>query len=486
MQPRYFAIPFLIAAGAALAASNAKNIAENTTKNTQQSSVQRFSLKNGLHVIVLPDHRAATAVQMLWVKVGSIDETHGSSGVAHVLEHMSFKGTPSVPAGEFSKRIAAMGGQDNAFTSYDYTAYYQSVPAARLPDAMALEADRLAHLNFSDAEFAKEIEVIKEERRMRTDDQARAAMGEMMNAVTYSASPYRRPVIGWMDDLQRMKAADARQFHQTWYEPANAALVIVGDVQPAQVKTWAEKYYGAIPNQAAMPERKQSAEPPQRGIRRMQYHAKAEQTVVSLAFKIPSFAAAGLPITDTSATAQDIYALVMLAEVLDGYEGARLARHLSQGQNRVADSVGASAGLLGRGPETFSLQGVPAAGKSAAQLEAALRGEITRIASQGVSEAELQRVKNQYAAGEVFKRDSLMGQAQELGSAWALGLPADSSEILIARLSAVSPAQVQSVAQRYFGDDELTVGVLVPQQAPVNAARVAQPVKTRKNKVKQL
>ena len=158
MQPRYFLIPFLIAAGAALAASNA----EKPLKNTEKDSTERFRLKNGLHVIVLPDHRAATAVQMLWVKVGSIDETDGTSGVAHVLEHMAFKGTPTVPAGEFSKRIAAMGGQDNAFTSYDYTAYYQSVPAARLPEAMQLEADRLAHLNFSDAEFAKEIEVIKE------------------------------------------------------------------------------------------------------------------------------------------------------------------------------------------------------------------------------------------------------------------------------------------------------------------------------------
>lgn len=461
MQLRYFLLPLFIAAGAALAASNAQN----SVKNTPQTTPERFSLKNGLQVIVLPDHRAATAVQMLWFKVGSIDETDGTSGVAHVLEHMSFKGTPSVPAGEFSKRIAGMGGQDNAFTSYDYTAYYQSVPAARLPDAMALEADRLAHLNFSDAEFAKEIEVIKEERRMRTEDKPRAAMAEMMNAVTYSASPYRRPVIGWMDDLQRMTAADARQFHQTWYEPANAALVIVGDVQPAQVKAWAEKYYGSIPNQAAMPQRKQSAEPAQRGIRRMQYHAAAEQAVVSLAFKIPSFAALGLPITDTSAKAQDIYALVMLAEVLDGYEGARLARNLTQGKNRVADSVAASAGLLGRGPETFSLQGVPAQGQSTAQLETALRGEIARIAKQGISEKELQRVKNQYAAGEIFKRDSLMGQAQELGMAWALGLPADSSEILIARLSAVTPAQVQSVAQRYFGDDELTVGTLVPQKS---------------------
>jgi zinc protease len=198
-----------------------------------------------------------------------------------------------------------------------------------------------------------------------------------------------------------------------------------------------------------------------------------------LTFKIPSFATEKLPITDASATAQDIYALVMLAEVLDGYDGARLARQLTQGANRVADSVGASAGLLGRGPETFTLQGIPAKGKSTAQLEAALRGEVAKIAKSGVSAQELQRVKNQYAAGEVFKRDSLMGQAQELGMAWALGLPAGSSDILIERLGAVTPAQVQSVAQRYFGDDELTVGVLLPQTAQTpQAAQAAQAAKS--------
>ena len=459
MYLRCFVIPFLIAAQAVSAASTPQKAIENKFPN---ATVQRFQLTNGLQVIVLPDRRAATAVQMLWVKVGSIDETDGTSGVAHVLEHMAFKGTPSVPAGEFSKRIAAMGGQDNAFTSYDYTAYYQIVPAARLPDAMALEADRLANLNFSDAEFVKEIEVIKEERRMRTDDKPRAAMAEMLHAVAFSASPYRRPVIGWMDDLQRMTAEDARQFYRAWYDPANAALVIVGDVQPAQVLAWAEKHYGSIHNRAAMPARKQSAEPPQRGLRRLQYHAQAEQAMVSLAFKIPSFAALGLSITDTSAIAQDIYALVMLAEVLGGYDGARLARHLGQGKNRVADSVTAYAGLLGRGPETFTLQGVPAAGKTAEQLEAALRAEIARIAKEGVSAKELQRVKNQYTASEIFKRDSQLGQAQELGMSWALGLPANSSEILITRLSAVSPAQVQSVARRYFGDAELTVATLVP------------------------
>ena len=428
-------------------------------------TTQRWQLANGMTLIVKPDHRAATAIQMLWVKVGSIDEVDGSSGVAHVLEHMMFKGTPTVPAGEFSKRIAALGGQDNAFTHYDYTAYYQKVPSNQVRAAMVLEADRFANIAFENSEFAKEIEVIKEERRMRTDDQPRAAMQEMMNAVLYSASPYRRPIIGWMNDLEHMQADDARGFLHTWYTPQNAAVVIVGDVDPLQVKAWADELYGKIPNKTALPPRKPRLEPAQRGLRRMVYKAVAEQPVVAMAFKIPSFADAKLALSDQSPIAQDIYALVMLGEVLDGYPGARLARALTQGKNRVADSVGAGAGLLGCGPETFVLHGIPAAGKTPAQLEAALRGQIELIAKKGVSAAELQRVKNQYAAGEIYKLDSLMGQAQELGSTWALSLPANSTDILLERLNQVTAAQVQSVAQRYFGDDALTVATLEPQKA---------------------
>ncbi len=427
------------------------------------TAVQIYTLKNGMALWVIPDHRAATAVQMLWVRVGSADEVDGSSGVAHVLEHMMFKGTPKLAEGEFSKRVAAMGGEDNAFTSYDYTAYYQKVPAARLPDVMAMEADRFAYANFSDAAFAKEIEVIKEERRMRVDDQPRAAMREMMDAVQWSASPYRRPVIGWMNDLEHMQAEDARHFLRTWYAPHNAALVIAGDVQAEQVKAWADKYYGPIQPRQALPQRKPRQEPPQQGPRRMVHEAEVAQPMLRMAYKIPSLAEAGLALSANSPLAQDIYALLMLAEVLDGYEAARLPKALTQGQGRVADSVSAHMGLLGRGPEAFVLQGVPAEGRSVAELEQALRKSLAQIAQQGVSELELARVKKQYAAAQIFKRDSVMGQAQEVGMLWALGLPPDGMAHILAQLEAVTAAQVQSVAQRYFSDAQLTVGELRPK-----------------------
>src|SRR6478609_624390 len=207
---------------------------------------QQFRLPNGFTVIVKPDHRAPTAVQMVWVRVGSMDEVDGWTGLAHMLEHMMFKGTKELKAGEFSQRVAALGGRENAFTQKDNTAYYQQIPANRLEDVMKLESDRFANNQWPDDEFKRELEVVKEERRWRTDDQPRALLWEALNAAIWEASPYRRPVIGWMSDLDSMQAQDARDFYRRWYVPANAALVVVGDVDPQKVKQLAQKYYGAI------------------------------------------------------------------------------------------------------------------------------------------------------------------------------------------------------------------------------------------------
>ena len=210
--------------------------------------VEQFRLANGLTVIVKPDHRAPTVAHMLWVRVGAMDEVDGTSGVAHALEHMMFKGTPTVKAGEFSRRVAALGGQENAFTSSDSTGYYQQIPAARLEDVMRLEADRFGHSRWPDEEFKREIEVVKEERRMRTEESPRAMLYEQASAITFLASPYRRPIVGWMSDLDAMTPGDVRSFYQRWYVPANAALVVAGDVNVAQVRKLAEKYYGVIPS----------------------------------------------------------------------------------------------------------------------------------------------------------------------------------------------------------------------------------------------
>ena len=418
--------------------------------------IEQFKLGNGMTVIVKPDRRAPTAVHMLWVRVGSMDEVDGASGVAHVLEHMLFKGTAELKAGEFSRRVAALGGRENAFTMRDATGYFQQIPAGKLEDVMRLEADRFANNRWPDEEFKRELEVVKEERRLRTEDQPRSLMWEALNAAVYQSSPYRRPIIGWMSDLEAMTAQDARDFYKHWYVPANAAVVVAGDVDPQQVLRLAEKYYGRI-SARPVPPRKPRVEPEQVGVRRIEFKAPAEQAYVALAFKVPQ-----LTSFDPGPGQDDALALTVLSAVLDGYSGARLERALTQGSDRVADSVGAGNGLWGRGPQLFTLDGVPAKGKTPEQVEAALRAEVAKVAREGVSEAELTRVKTQWISGEVYKLDSVMNQARELGSFWIQGLPLDAGERLIQRLRAVTAEQVQSVAARYFGDDQLTVGVLRP------------------------
>jgi zinc protease len=414
--------------------------------------VSQFKLANGLTVIVQPDKRAPTAVHMLWLRVGSMDEVDGTSGVAHVLEHMMFKGTPTVKVGEFSRQVAALGGRENAFTSKDYTGYFQQIPSNRLEDVMRLEADRFGNSQWADAEFVKEIEVVKEERRMRTEDSPRAQMGEALNATIYIASPYRRPIVGWMSDLDAMTPADARAFFQRWYIPANAAVVVAGDVDVAQVKLWAR------------------LEPLQAFIKRFEFKAPADQAYIAMAYKVPGLKAETLLNADSAP--DDALALTVLAAVLDGYAGARLDKAMTQGRNgdggAIADSAGAYNGLMGRGPQLFYLDGAPAKGKTTAQVEAALREQIALIAKNGVSEAELNRVKTQWVASEVYKLDSVMNQARELGSYWVQGLPVDTGARLIAQLRKVTSAQVQAVAATYFGDDQLTVGVLVPQPIDKN------------------
>ena len=464
----------LLAAGTAFTPAWSQQLAPSTPPVTAAAAqVSQFKLDNGLTVIVKPDRRAPTAVHMLWVRVGSMDEVDGASGVAHVLEHMMFKGTDKLQPGEFSRRVAALGGRENAFTSTDYTGYYQQVPANRLGDVMALEANRFAHSRYSDEEFAKELEVVKEERRSRTEDNPRALMFEQLRATTFIASPYRRPVIGWMGDLESLTAQDARDFFQRWYTPANAAVVVVGDVDPQQVLALAEQHYGGIASHA-VPARKPRPEPEQRGLRRIEVKAPAEQALVALAFRVPQMTS-----LQPSPDNDDALALTVLSAVLDGYSGARLDRALTQGPDRVADSASAGNGLLGRGPQTFSLVGVPAAGKTAAQVEAALREQVARIAKEGVSEAELNRVKTQWVASEVYKRDSVMGQAQELGHYWIQGLPLDADAQLIERLRGVTAAQVQAVAQKYFGDDQLTVATLLPQPRDPNARPRVAPLDAR-------
>ncbi|MDR2637250.1 MAG: insulinase family protein [Zoogloeaceae bacterium] len=415
-------------------------------------------LPNGLKVVVKEDHRAPVVAQMVWYRVGSVDEVDGSSGLAHLLEHMMFKGTPKIGAGEFSRRVAAAGGRDNAFTSRDYTAYFQQAPKEKLAEMMALESDRMRHLSVAPEEFAQEIKVVMEERRMRTDDDPQSLLFEQANAVAFQTHPYRRPVIGWMSDLENMTAADAKAWYDAWYAPNNATLVVSGDVEHAAVFRLARQYYGPA-RARKLPLRRPQAEPEQKGIRRLTVKGPAELPLLLMAWKAPRIEKSGAD--ELADSPVDPYALDMLAAILDGHDAARLTRNLVR-ERRIATGVGASYDSLGRGPSLFYLYGSPLPGQTPEALEEALRGEIADIAQNGVSEAELARAKAQLVAAEIYKLDSVFGQAMEIGMLETLGFSYRDAKAFTARLEQVTVEEVRAAAGKWFADDRLTVGLLVP------------------------
>lgn len=428
-----------------------------------QANPHEMQLKNGLRVIVKEDHRAPTVVNMIWYRAGSMDEKDGYSGVAHALEHLMFKGTKQYKSGEFNRMVAAAGGNDNAFTSRDYTAYFQIVPKGALARMMALEAERMQNLAFTREEFASEIKVVMEERRLRTEDNPHALVYEAMNAAAFKAHPYRRPIIGWMDDLENMTWQDAMDWYKDWYTPSNAYIVIVGDVNKDEVFRLAEKYYGRIKSRP-LPVRKPQNEPVQKGIKRVTVKAPSTLPYIAMAWKVPK-------LNDVDKDV-DPYALEVLAAVLDGHDAARFARTLVR-ETRVAQSAGAGYDATLRGESLFYLDGQPGEGRSVAELEAALRGELKKIQEQGVDEAELKRVKVQLVASQVYKRDSMMAQAMEIGGIEAAGFHWRNIDRMLDRLKAVTAEQVQAVAKKYFSDDVLTIATLDPQ--PLDAKAAAKP-----------
>ncbi|MBI3903548.1 MAG: insulinase family protein [Nitrosomonadales bacterium] len=418
-----------------------------------QAEVFEKTLSNGLKVVVKEDHRAPVVVQQVWYRAGSMDERTGTTGVAHVLEHMMFKGTKAVPAGEFSRRIAAAGGRENAFTSSDYTAYFQQLHKSRLPLAMQLESDRMRNLQLSDKEFGKEIKVVMEERRMRTDDEPHSLLYEKLMAAAYQEHPYQHPVIGWMNDLLTLSAADARAWYASWYAPNNATLVVAGDVKADEVFKLAQKYYGPIPAHK-LSARKEFSEPPQVGIKRMVVKAPAELPYLVMAYHAPVLRD---PEKDWKP-----YALEVLAGILDGNESARLNKVLVREQ-LLASEVGAGYDSTARGPSMFVLDGTPSEGRSVADLEAGLRAQISQLVKDGVSEDELKRVKAQVTASEVYKRDSVFYQAMQIGQLESIGLGSKAIPLMLQKLQAVTAQQVQDVAREFLQDDNLSIAVLDPQ-----------------------
>lgn len=444
----------LLLSGAALAAQPAENVAVR-------------ELANGLRVIVKPDRRAPVVVSMVWYRIGSVDEKNGVTGIAHVLEHMMFKGTKTVGAGEFSRLIAAAGGRENAFTSRDYTAYFQTLHKSALPLSLRLEADRMANLVLSPEEFAKEIKVVMEERRWRTDDRPQSVVYERLMANALIAHPYRNPIIGWMSDLEHLSVADTRAFYDTWYAPNNATVVVVGDVVPDEVFALAEQYFGPIPRKV-LPPRKPQDEPPQFGLKRLTVKAPAEQPLVMMAYRVPRL--------EKPASDWEPYALEMLESILSGNEAARLPQRLVK-TDLLATFAGANYDGVGRGPAFFFLNGSPVAGHSAEQLEQGLRREVRRVVEEGVTGEELDRVKAQVIAAQVYQRDSMFFQAQQIGAMETIGFSYRDLDLYIEKLKQVTAEQVREVATKYLIDDRLTVAYLDPQ--PLAGAPRAAPAGVR-------
>ena len=425
-----------------------------------ETTVER-ELANGLRVIVKPDRRAPVAVVMVWYRVGSIDETNGTTGVAHVLEHMMFKGTATTAAGEYSRVVAAAGGRENAFTSTDFTGYFATLDKTKLELMLKLEADRMVNLTLPPEEFAKEIRVVMEERRSRTEDEPRSLVYEQLVAAALITHPYRNPIIGWMNDLENMRVEDVREFYRRWYVPNNAILVVVGDVDPREIFALAEKHFASIPARP-LPMRKPQTEPPQMGLKRVVVKAPAELPYVLMTFPVP--------VVRDPEKDWEPYALEMLSAVLDGSEAARLRRSLIREQ-KLATSANAAYDSVSRGPGMFFLYATPIEGHSANEVEQGLRREMTRIISDGVTEEELNRAKAQAIAANVFQRDSMFYQARVIGSLETAGVSYKSIELQLRKLREVTPEQVREVARKYFVDDALTVAYLDPQ--PVKERRPA-------------
>ena len=415
--------------------------------------VHEYTLDNGMKVLVRPDRRAPVAVSQVWYRVGASHEYGGVTGVSHALEHMMFKGTKKRPAGEFSRIIASLGGRENAFTSRDYTAYFQTLASEHLETAFRLEADRMRNLTLPEAEFEREIAVVREERRLRTEDNPNGLTWEHFNATAWLNSPYGIPVVGWMTDLEHMTVQDLRAWYERYYAPNNATLVVVGDVEPEAVYRMAKRHFGRVKPRALDPV-KPRTETPQRGERRIVVKAPAELPYLLVGYKVPSLL--------TAEADWEPYALSVLAGVLDGGSSARLASELVRGQE-IAASADASYSSVGRMETLFVFGAVPAEGRDVEAVEKAIEAQIERIRREPVSEAELARVKAQVVASEVYQRDSQYYQAMLLGMAESVGLGWRAIEDYVERIRAVTPEQVQAVAQKYLVADRRTVARLDPQ-----------------------
>jgi zinc protease len=418
-----------------------------------ESSVQEQVLANGMKILVKEDHRAPVVVSQVWYKVGSSYEPGGITGISHMLEHMMFKGTQQYPAGEFSRIIAEQGGQENAFTGNDYTAYFQTLEKSRLEISFKLEADRMRNLDLKAEELEKELQVVTEERRMRTEDKPRAKMQEQFNAVAFANSPYKNPVIGWPSDIANYKVEDLQAWYQQWYAPNNATMVVVGDVDAGQVVKLAEQYFAGLKPSEIKPLKPQ-AEIEQKGIRKLTVKAPAKLPYLMMGYKVP--------VLNTAKPEWEAYALEVLAGILDGGNGARLSTRLVRGKE-IAVSAGTGYDMTSRLPDMFLLEATPAEGKNVFDLEYALKEEVYQLQNELVSQDELQRIKAQVLANDIYQKDSNFYQAMQLGLLETVGIGWQKADAYVSNINKVTAEQVREVARKYLIDDSLTVAYLDPQ-----------------------
>jgi len=439
-------------------------LASGTQAAERSFNAHEYLLDNGLQLVVIENHRAPIVTHMVWYRVGAIDEYSGKSGLAHFLEHLMFKGTESVPAGEFSKTVARHGGQGNAFTSSDYTAYYQNVAASNLAMVMEMEADRMTGLVIAEGEVAAERDVVIEERRMRVENSPSALFREKLRAAQYQAHPYRVPIIGWPEDLATLTREDALGFYDAYYGPNNAIVVVVGDVKPDDVKALTDQYYGALPSRE-IAERIHAVEPQQTGANELILHdPRVQQPSWGLSFRAPSYG---------DGNSQHIPALEVLAEILGGGPVSRLYQQLVMADG-VAVDIGAyySPGRLG--PTTLSIHAVPQ-GNDVAALAPAVNAVLKDIVENGITPEELQRAKRSLTASVIYAQDSGEGLANIFGSTLVNGRTVDDLEAWPQNINDVTYDDIVAAAQHVFIPEQSMTGILLPETAPIEPATEIAP-----------
>ncbi|WP_018427197.1 pitrilysin family protein [Hoeflea sp. 108] len=420
---------------------------------SKEWAVSSYTLDNGMQVVVIPDHRAPIVTHMVWYKVGSADEAPGKSGIAHFFEHLMFKGTTNHKAGEFGQKVAEIGGSENAFTTYDYTAYHETVTPAALETMMSYEADRMRNLVLTDAVIGPERDVILEERRSRIDSNPGALLSEEVDATLFQNEPYRFPVIGWMNEIEKLNRTDATEFYNKYYAPNNAILIVAGDVEPEAVKALAEKTYGKIARGPDLPPRVRPAEPEQNTKRTVEL--KDERV------SVPSFSKAWVVPSYQTAKDGEAEALDVLSEILGGGNRSRLYQSLV-----VKDGIASSAGAYFEGTmvgeTSFGVFGAPRGEEGLEQVEAAIDVEIHRIINDGVTRDELDKAKDRFVRAMIFARDNQSSMANIYGSTLATGGTVADIERWPERIRAVTAEQVKAVAAKYLNPDHSVAGYLLP------------------------